>query len=65
MAWADIATSSEVAHALVECNNSGTCNETLGVCMCSDGFEVCSAERISNLSTESKAGFNLPLGSCL
>merc|ERR1740130_226312 len=38
-AWADLATATDTAHALVECSNAGICNRASGLCTCFQGFE--------------------------
>lgn len=37
-AWADVASSDEVAHARSECSNRGLCDAGTGECECADGF---------------------------
>lgn len=44
-AWADLPTSSTVAHALAECSNMGICDRTTGTCNCFPGFTGNSCQR--------------------
>ena len=37
-AWADVASSDEVAHARAECSNRGLCDEGTGECECFSGY---------------------------
>jgi hypothetical protein len=46
-AWADYASATDVAHALAECSNMGSCDRTSGVCKCVSGFEGAACERMS------------------
>jgi hypothetical protein len=49
-AWADIPTSSTVAHAVMECSNRGTCNRQTGECTCFPGFtgQACQRNKCPN-----------------
>lgn len=38
LAWSDIPTSSNTAHAAAECSNRGVCDPASGVCKCAAGF---------------------------
>lgn len=44
-AWADVATSDDVAHAPAECSNRGTCNRATGTCGCLPGYEGVACSR--------------------
>ena len=46
-AWADVPSSSTVAHAFAECSNRGTCNRGTGLCTCFDGFVGSACQRNS------------------
>ena len=45
-AWADVPSSSTVAHALAECSNKGICDRTTGTCHCFDGFAGDACQRM-------------------
>lgn len=49
-AWADVPTSSTVAHAFQECSNRGTCDRVNGQCTCFDGFSgpACNRNKCPN-----------------
>lgn len=49
-AWADVPSAYNVAHAVAECSNRGTCNRVTGVCTCFDGFtgSACEKSRCPN-----------------
>lgn len=46
-AWVDEATSSNTAHAMVECSNQGRCDPEVGTCTCFEGYEGKACERSS------------------
>ena len=46
-AWFDEASSSNNAHAVVECSNRGACDATTGECTCQEGFEGTACQRLS------------------
>lgn len=47
---ADIATSTDTAHGLVQCSNQGTCDFSTGTCQCNSGFtgKSCSSTQCYN-----------------
>mmetsp|Transcript_25057 Transcript_25057/g.34416 ORF Transcript_25057/g.34416 Transcript_25057/m.34416 type:complete len:940 (-) Transcript_25057:67-2886(-) len=45
IAWVDKAYSSNVAHQLTECSNSGYCDRSKGLCVCYPGFTGSSCQR--------------------
>ena len=44
-AWADVPTSSNMAHAEAECSNAGNCDRLTGTCLCFPGFAGSACER--------------------
>jgi hypothetical protein len=47
MAWFDEATTTDTAHAHVECSNRGLCDRAAGTCTCESGFEGAACERMT------------------
>ena len=47
LAWADMATGVDQAHASSECSNMGTCDRLTGTCVCREGWEGNACERKS------------------
>ncbi|KAG5188331.1 hypothetical protein JKP88DRAFT_153623, partial [Tribonema minus] len=47
MAWFNVASASNAAHAQAECSARGSCNRETGLCSCSQGFEGGACERLS------------------
>lgn len=47
LAWSDMATATDVAHAPAECSNRGTCDRGSGECVCMSGFSGSACERLS------------------
>jgi EGF-like domain len=47
IAWSDEATGVDVAHALTECSNRGTCDRAKGLCQCMPGFTGAACDRMS------------------
>jgi len=45
-AWGDVPTSANVAHALAECSNRGSCDRSKGICSCFDGFTGDACQRM-------------------
>ena len=45
--WADIASATDVGHALVPCSDRGLCDTRLGACACFPGFEGPACSRLS------------------
>ena len=50
VAWSDLPTAQNAAHALAECSNRGTCDRERGKCICFPGFtgESCQRNRCPN-----------------
>lgn len=46
-AWADEASATDTAHALVECSARGLCDHATGMCTCMPGFEGRECKRLS------------------
>lgn len=44
-AWADVPTSGNQAHAVMECSNRGTCDKSTALCSCFPGFTGAACER--------------------
>jgi hypothetical protein len=47
IAWSDMATATDVAHASAECSNRGICDRESGNCACMSGFSGSACERLS------------------
>lgn len=47
IAWSDMPTGTDTAHALAECSNRGICDEQSGLCACAEGFEGGACERLA------------------
>ena len=45
VAWVDVASADDVAHAVAECSNAGICDHNTGTCSCLSGFEGIACER--------------------
>ena len=58
-AWADVASSDEVAHARAECSNRGLCDEGTGECECAEGF---TGKACQHLACDRECGFK---GKCV
>lgn len=46
-AWSDFAVEVDIAHELTECSNRGSCDRSTGSCLCDDGFEGISCNRMT------------------
>lgn len=45
-AWSDVATGTDVAHAVVACSAAGVCNTKTGICACTAGYEGAACGRL-------------------
>mmetsp|Transcript_30525 Transcript_30525/g.50527 ORF Transcript_30525/g.50527 Transcript_30525/m.50527 type:complete len:689 (+) Transcript_30525:253-2319(+) len=59
VAWGDMPTDEDTAHAQAECSNRGICDRTNGDCTCMEGFTGSACERLSCESDCNGAGICL------
>lgn len=56
VAWNDMATGTDAAHAVATCSNRGFCDYTTGLCTCEEGFTGHACERLDCFSSCSNNG---------
>lgn len=64
-AWFDYPTDNDVAHALAECSNKGSCDRKTGLCVCQSLFEGSACERMTCPGKTSPLGVCSGHGRCL
>jgi EGF-like domain len=60
-AWADKASATDVAHALVECSGGGVCDELTGTCQCFSAYMGSACQRLRCPNDCSSAGVCLTM----
>ena len=62
LAWVDVPTGADTAHALAECSNAGLCDRSSGLCRCFVGYDGEACQRCAFLSAHTKG--EVPPAAC-